>query len=190
MSEYLELPDPADPQLVGEFSAEERAVYGYLHSRVDDPPTMVEVQEHIASQTGELRAVIQQKIANLGRPLQQRCEVADFPAVEPGSFNAEFQLDDFHQIVKNYHIRDIRNLPRFFTDSGLASFFASGAGGFCACAVACGLGGGASKLTGDITQIMAQLPPVIESLTGIRFEKLIQQVPALRKSLAKPEPGE
>ena len=53
-----------------------------------------------------------------------------------------------------------------------------------------GVGGGASKLTGDITQIMAQLPPVIESLTGIRFEKLIQQVPALRKSLAKPEPGE
>lgn len=50
-----------------------------------------------------------------------------------------------------------------------------------------GVGGGASKLTGDITQIVAQLPPVIESLTGINFEKLIQQVPALRKSLTKPE---
>jgi flotillin len=49
-----------------------------------------------------------------------------------------------------------------------------------------GAGGGASKLTGDITQIVAQLPPVIESLTGISFEKLIQQVPALRPSLAKP----
>jgi flotillin len=53
-----------------------------------------------------------------------------------------------------------------------------------------GVGGGASKLTGDITQIVAQLPPLIESLTGIRLEKLIQQVPTLRKSLAKPETAE
>src|SRR5580704_15343954 len=30
-----------------------------------------------------------------------------------------------------------------------------------------GPGGGASKVTGDVTQIMSQLPPVIESLTGI-----------------------
>jgi flotillin len=50
------------------------------------------------------------------------------------------------------------------------------------------LGGGASKLTGDVTQIVAQLPPVIESLTGIKFEKLLEQVPALRKAIAaKPE---
>jgi flotillin len=47
-----------------------------------------------------------------------------------------------------------------------------------------GNGGGASKLTGDVTQIVAQLPPVIESLTGIKFEKLLEQVPALRKSMA------
>jgi flotillin len=46
-----------------------------------------------------------------------------------------------------------------------------------------GVGGGASKLTGDIAQIMAQLPPVIESLTGIKFEKLLEQVPGLRKTL-------
>src|SRR5438552_3360136 len=49
------------------------------------------------------------------------------------------------------------------------------------------LGGGASKLTADVTQIVAQLPPVIESLTGIKFEKLLEQVPALRKSMSKPE---
>src|SRR5712671_1071786 len=48
------------------------------------------------------------------------------------------------------------------------------------------LGGGASKLTADVTQIVAQLPPVIESLTGIKFEKLLEQVPALRKAI-KPE---
>jgi flotillin len=53
-----------------------------------------------------------------------------------------------------------------------------------------GPGGGASKLTGDITQIMAQLPPVIESLTGIKFEKLLEQVPALKKAMSKDEaPG-
>jgi len=47
-----------------------------------------------------------------------------------------------------------------------------------------GTGGGASKLTGDVTQIVAQLPPIIESLTGIKFEKLLEQVPSLRKSMA------
>jgi flotillin len=46
-----------------------------------------------------------------------------------------------------------------------------------------GTGGGASKLTGDVTQIVAQLPPIIESLTGVKFEKLLQQVPSLRKAM-------
>jgi flotillin len=46
-----------------------------------------------------------------------------------------------------------------------------------------GPGGGASKVTGDVTQIMSQLPPVIESLTGISFAKLIEQVPALKKAM-------
>jgi flotillin len=50
-----------------------------------------------------------------------------------------------------------------------------------------GPGGGASKLTGDITQIIAQLPPVLESLTGVKFEKLLEQVPALRNAMAKDE---
>jgi flotillin len=45
-----------------------------------------------------------------------------------------------------------------------------------------GAGAGASKLTGDITQILAQLPPLLESLTGVKFEKLVEQVPALRKA--------
>jgi len=48
-----------------------------------------------------------------------------------------------------------------------------------------GPGGGASKLTGDVTQIIAQLPPVLESLTGVKFEKLLQQVPALRNAMGK-----
>lgn len=51
-----------------------------------------------------------------------------------------------------------------------------------------GPGGGASKLTGDMTQIIAQLPPVIESLTGVKFEKLLEQVPALKNAMAKDTP--
>ncbi len=50
-----------------------------------------------------------------------------------------------------------------------------------------GPGGGASKLTGDVTQIIAQLPPVLESLTGVKFEKLLEQVPALRNAMGKGE---
>lgn len=51
-----------------------------------------------------------------------------------------------------------------------------------------GPGGGASKLTGDVTQIIAQLPPVLESLTGIKFEKLLQQVPALKRAMENDPP--
>ena len=50
-----------------------------------------------------------------------------------------------------------------------------------------GPGGGASKLTGDVTQIISQLPPVLEALTGVKFEKLLEQVPALKKAMAKDE---
>jgi len=52
-----------------------------------------------------------------------------------------------------------------------------------------GPGGGASKLTGDITQIIAQLPPVLESLTGVKFEKLLEQVPALKNAMGKDKPS-
>src|SRR5580658_2350271 len=50
-----------------------------------------------------------------------------------------------------------------------------------------GPGGGASKLTSDVTTIISQLPPVLESLTGVKFEKLLEQVPALKKAMAKEE---
>src|SRR5205085_6107248 len=46
-----------------------------------------------------------------------------------------------------------------------------------------GVGGGASKLTGDVTQIVAQLPPVIESIIGIKHEKMLEHVPTLRQSI-------
>ncbi len=53
-----------------------------------------------------------------------------------------------------------------------------------------GPGGGASKLTGDVTQIISQLPPVIESLTGVKFEKLLEQVPAIKRAMKGEEPKE
>jgi len=40
-------------------------------------------------------------------------------------------------------------------------------------------GGGASKLTGDIAQIMSQLPPIMEGLSGINLQQLISRVPGL-----------
>jgi flotillin len=48
-----------------------------------------------------------------------------------------------------------------------------------------GPGGGASKLTSDVTTIISQLPPVLEALTGVKFEKLMEQVPALKKAMSK-----
>jgi hypothetical protein len=52
-----------------------------------------------------------------------------------------------------------------------------------------GAGGGASKLTGEVSQILSQLPPVIEGLTGLKLEELLRRVPSLKssRSLEKPE---
>ncbi len=50
-----------------------------------------------------------------------------------------------------------------------------------------GPGGGASKVTGDIVQILSQLPPVVEGLTGVQLSKLIEQIPALKKAMGKEE---
>lgn len=50
-----------------------------------------------------------------------------------------------------------------------------------------GEGSGASKLTGDIARILAELPPLVESLSGIDLRKLIDAVPALRAARS-PEP--
>ncbi|MGA2221050.1 MAG: SPFH domain-containing protein [Verrucomicrobiia bacterium] len=50
-----------------------------------------------------------------------------------------------------------------------------------------GTGAGASKVTGDITNIMAQLPAVIESLTGVQLQRLLEQVPALKAAMTTRE---
>jgi flotillin len=48
-----------------------------------------------------------------------------------------------------------------------------------------GDGAGASKLTQDITKIIAQLPPVVESLTGVKMEDLVEKIPGLRAAAQK-----
>jgi flotillin len=43
-----------------------------------------------------------------------------------------------------------------------------------------GDGIGASKITGDIAKIMAELPAVVESLSGVDIRKLIEAIPAVK----------
>jgi len=52
-----------------------------------------------------------------------------------------------------------------------------------------GPGGGASKLTSDVTTILSQLPPILESLTGVKLERLLEQIPALKAAKTPPSDG-
>jgi len=40
-------------------------------------------------------------------------------------------------------------------------------------------GAGASKITGDVTNIIAQLPPVVEALSGVNLGDMLKRIPAL-----------
>jgi len=48
---------------------------------------------------------------------------------------------------------------------------------------------GASKVTRDVTNIIAQLPPVIEALSGVDLAALIKELPQLRGRFASASPG-
>jgi flotillin len=39
---------------------------------------------------------------------------------------------------------------------------------------------GASKITKDVAEVIAQLPPVVEALTGVKLEDLLKNLPALK----------
>jgi flotillin len=41
---------------------------------------------------------------------------------------------------------------------------------------------GASKITGDVTKVIAQLPVVVESLTGVKLEELVKRIPGIGSS--------
>jgi flotillin len=49
-------------------------------------------------------------------------------------------------------------------------------------------GAGASRVTRDVADTMAQLPPIIEALTGISLMDLLKNLPAVRTAVAQPEP--
>ena len=50
-----------------------------------------------------------------------------------------------------------------------------------------GGGAGAHKVTKDVAEIIAQLPPVVESLTGIKLGKLLERIPSLKGKDLKEE---
>ncbi len=49
------------------------------------------------------------------------CLAAFVTLVYSNHFGNEFHFDDFHAIVQNPYIRNIHNLPRFFTDTGTST---------------------------------------------------------------------
>jgi flotillin len=53
-----------------------------------------------------------------------------------------------------------------------------------------GSGAGASKVTRDVADIMAQLPPIVESLAGLDLKKLVNLVPQLKSDQPKKTAGE
>jgi flotillin len=48
---------------------------------------------------------------------------------------------------------------------------------------------GASRITKDVTQIVAELPAMLEALTGMNFEELVKRVPGLREAAAPAAEG-
>ncbi len=47
---------------------------------------------------------------------------------------------------------------------------------------------GASRVTRDVTDVIAQLPAVIEALTGLKLEEVIKRVPQISQAQANPKP--
>jgi flotillin len=44
-------------------------------------------------------------------------------------------------------------------------------------------GFGANQITGDITKMMAQLPALLEGLTGLKLNELMEQIPAIKSAM-------
>jgi len=52
-----------------------------------------------------------------------------------------------------------------------------------------GQGAGAHKVTQDVSQIIATLPPIIESLTGLKIDELLKRIPEMKKDNWATPPG-
>ena len=44
---------------------------------------------------------------------------------------------------------------------------------------------GVSKFTGDVAKVMAELPAVVETLSGVDLRRLIEELPALKTAKAE-----
>jgi flotillin len=53
-----------------------------------------------------------------------------------------------------------------------------------------GDGGGASRLTQDVANVLAQLPPVVESITGISLQDVVARIPGMGRRPAAPPASE
>jgi flotillin len=53
-----------------------------------------------------------------------------------------------------------------------------------------GSGPGASKITGEVSKVVAELPEMIEALTGVKFEDLLQRLPSVKGADAEAEAEE
>ncbi|MFQ6133772.1 MAG: flotillin family protein, partial [Armatimonadota bacterium] len=42
----------------------------------------------------------------------------------------------------------------------------------------------ASRITGDVASIISQLPPVVEALSGVDFEELLEKLPEIGQKIA------
>lgn len=51
-----------------------------------------------------------------------------------------------------------------------------------------GSGAGASRITGDVTAVLAQLPPIIEALTGVKLEDLLARIPGITNGAGQLSP--
>jgi flotillin len=53
-----------------------------------------------------------------------------------------------------------------------------------------GSGPGASKISGEVSKIVAELPEMIEALTGVKFEELLKRLPSVKPADAEAEAEE
>ncbi len=47
---------------------------------------------------------------------------------------------------------------------------------------------GAFRLTGDVAKVMAEVPAIIESLSGIELRRLVEAIPALKAAVKEESP--
>src|SRR5256885_8977271 len=53
-----------------------------------------------------------------------------------------------------------------------------------------GSGPGAAKISGEVTKVVAELPEMLEALTGMKLEDLLKRVPAVKGADAEGEAKE